>query len=211
MVNVYCDQEPELGTLFGMLVLMGILEEKDAQCFRVETAVESPFFFLASGALVLAFLNTFVKKAACQYVRDVDERCVPKFQSPTVEQQMNVDLAKDLLDPLPVLFSDRFRWFLVRNESRREYLQVFSTSSLERPADESTLEADANNGRSAENITVNQSISPESSHSSGEQEETPAAEETLLSPEFLASDALGATASGESDQLRRAKKDDHGN
>ena len=65
---------------------MGILNEEDAQCFRVRSEVESAFFFLAAAALLLAFVNTFVKRASSQYVRDVNTKNAPMLHAHEKEQ-----------------------------------------------------------------------------------------------------------------------------
>ena len=163
MVNIYCDQDPGLKSLFSTLVLMGILNEEDAQCFRVRSDVEGAFFFLVSAALLLAFVNTFVKRASSQYLRDVDARDAPVLHTHEKEHEIEVDDAKALITPVPVLFTDRFRWFLVRDDSPSKYLGVFSSSSLDDSMenDEDHTGASSAKDRSAEHGTA--PLSPSSS------------------------------------------------
>jgi hypothetical protein len=125
MINSYCDS---LKDTFAQLVYYGILKEEDAQCFSVQSSIEGGSFLLAAGALLLALLNTFVIKAVVQYFRDKDE-----VEKRTVEDEeksrMSLDTSNTEVEdeadddfsgrihPVPVLFTDTFRWVL-RQENR---------------------------------------------------------------------------------------------
>merc|ERR1719183_1144587 len=69
MVNSYCGS---LDGFFSELVFYGILKNEDAQCFSVKSSIEDGFFVLATGAVILALVNTFVVKATMQYFQDQD-------------------------------------------------------------------------------------------------------------------------------------------
>ena len=56
-----------LDSTFDLLVYYGMLKAEDAQCFRVEAKLESAAYLLASGALQVALLNTYVGNASKQY------------------------------------------------------------------------------------------------------------------------------------------------
>jgi hypothetical protein len=122
MINSYCDS---LKDSFAQLVYYGILEEEDAQCFSVKSSIESGSFVLAAGAVLLALINTFVTKAVLQYFRDKDavQQRVEEDVERMSENTSNTE-DEDVADggfsarihPVPVLFTDTFRWML-RTES----------------------------------------------------------------------------------------------
>jgi hypothetical protein len=124
MINSYCDS---LQDKFAQLVYYGILAEEDAQCFSVRSTIEGGSFMLAAGAVLLALLNTFVVKAVIQYFRDKDElekRCLDVEPSDVksdhtsgtaLEEEGNDDHVAQI-HPVPVLFSDTFRWTLRRDD-----------------------------------------------------------------------------------------------
>ena len=111
MINSYCEN---LDAFFGNLVFYGFLEEQDAQCFRVESRIESASYFLASAAVLLAFLNTFIMKAVGQYFREKETAEggvfaeLPDFPDGCGDLQ---EIQK-MITPVPMLFTDRFRWFM---------------------------------------------------------------------------------------------------
>jgi hypothetical protein len=117
MINKYCGS---LRETFAELVYYGILESKDAQCFRVETRIEYGSYILMVGAILLAFLNTFVMKAVVQYFRDKEEEDrlmeegVSKVDDTTLYSMDSAVLKK--IRPVPVLFTDTFRWILRRED-----------------------------------------------------------------------------------------------
>jgi hypothetical protein len=97
-------------------VYYGLINEEDAQCFSVQSSVEEGSFILATGAALLAFINTFVNKAVAQYFRDIGTT-IPYVDS-TEEDGGDEVLSlendgNETIQPVPVLFSDRFRWCLV--------------------------------------------------------------------------------------------------
>ena len=124
MIDSYCDS---LQGTFAKLVYYGILAEEDAQCFSVRSRIEGGSFMLAAGAVLLALLNTFVVKAVIQYFRDKDElekRCLDGEPSDVKSDHTSGTASEEEGDgdhaaqihPVPVLFTDTFRWTLRRDD-----------------------------------------------------------------------------------------------
>jgi hypothetical protein len=119
MVNSYCES---LKDTFAELVYYGILKEEDAQCFSVRSTVEPGSFVLAAGAVLLALVNTFVMKAVVQYFRDQDElekrALLDEENTSHIEDSSKAeDVIEAGIHPVPVLFTDTFRWLLRREGS----------------------------------------------------------------------------------------------
>lgn len=124
MINSYCDS---LNETFAQMVYYGILKEEDAQCFRVQSSIEGGSFVLAAGAVLLALLNTFVVKATVQYFRDTDEleenekeideeRCLMSDYCSNIEVNGSELNTSERIHPVPVVFTDTFRWLLRRQD-----------------------------------------------------------------------------------------------
>ena len=130
MINSYCNG---LKDTFAQMVYYGILKEEDAQCFSVRSSIEAGSYILGAAAVLLAILNTFVNKAIVQFFRDKDElekRChgVEETEdSLKSEGSVSLDDVEEssltertsVIHPVPVLFTDRFRW-LLRQEPRHD-------------------------------------------------------------------------------------------
>ena len=116
MINTYCENLKET---FAEMVYYGILKEEDAQCFRVEARIEGASYFLAGASVALALLNTFVMRAVNHDFRDADVSMKEFKATPgrDGEEIEDVQVAVRRIKPVPVLFSDAFRWFLVRQDS----------------------------------------------------------------------------------------------
>ena len=116
MINTYCENLKET---FAQMVYYGILKEEDAQCFRVEARIEGASYFLAAASVILAIMNTFVMRAVNQYFRDADMSTKEFKATPgrDGEEIEDVQVAIRRIKPVPVLFSDAFRWFLIREDS----------------------------------------------------------------------------------------------
>lgn len=114
MINEYCGG---LSDTLSQLVYYGIIKEEDAQCFRVESSIESAAYILVVAAILLAFLNTFVIKAVSQFFRDKEAlaRSQDTCECPSIEEDDISDITKKIT-PAPVLFTDRFRWLLCRED-----------------------------------------------------------------------------------------------
>lgn len=122
MINEYCNSLKET---FSELVYYGIISADDAQCFRVDAKIENGWFILAGAAVLLALVNTFVMKAVAQKFRDgdIERRTLPedhKLNQSVRQAASEIDWDSTLKDitPVPVLFTDTFRWLLCRNDVR---------------------------------------------------------------------------------------------
>lgn len=136
MINGYCRSFQET---FNVLAYFGILAEDDAQCFRVDAKIESGSYILLLAAALLALLNTFVMNAVKQYFRDRDdvisrsemkERMLNQLEGAQtaegIEKEEGIlseeasaseywegrEDAENYIKPVPVLFTDKFRWLL---------------------------------------------------------------------------------------------------
>lgn len=104
-VSDYCDG---LDGFFATLVRYELLRPEDAQCFRVQAAVEPGSYVLISAAVLLLFLNNFVSRAVAQRNRDEEEAV---YATRAVDSDdKGFSLGK--IRPVPVLFTDLFRWLL---------------------------------------------------------------------------------------------------
>jgi len=143
MINSFCDS---LGDTFASLAYYGIVPEEDAQCFRVNARVQSGLWVLLTASIILAMMNRFISKAASQQERDEkmkaeevfnmmqdqksrnlycpsDDSSVndKKFEGDFQCEKINEQLAS-LIQPVPRLFTDYYRWFLYKSESPPENL-----------------------------------------------------------------------------------------
>jgi hypothetical protein len=114
MVNDYCEGLTET---FAQWVYYGLLDESDAQCFRVESYLEIGSYILAAGAVLLALLNTFVMKAVMQYFRDKDAEEDDRLGIHHADDEVELSEALKKIHPVDVLFTDTFRWFLNREDA----------------------------------------------------------------------------------------------
>jgi hypothetical protein len=118
MINAYCDG---LSGTFAQLVYYGVLKDEDAQCFRVDTSIANGFYVLAAGAILLAFLNAFVMKAVRQYDRDKESvASSSEIPSKLGSNEDDLEHMRSKIHPVPVLFSDTFRWLLQGENARFE-------------------------------------------------------------------------------------------
>ena len=69
MLNAYCG---ELEDTFANLQYFGILDEEDAQCFRVDATVEAASWILVAASLILCLVNHFISCASNQKTQDDD-------------------------------------------------------------------------------------------------------------------------------------------
>jgi hypothetical protein len=118
IVNPYCQS---LKGLFGELAYFGILKESDAQCLKTDIQIEPSFYFLLGAALLLSLINTFVVKANQQYLTDSECAITVPSKVDTLDDLgidgSNSDDAKKTILPIPIMFTDRFRWVLHREDS----------------------------------------------------------------------------------------------
>ena len=134
MINSYCDN---LKDMFAQLVYYGILKEEDGQCFSVTSSIENGSFVLAAAALVLGFMGSFVGKASSQYLRDESEmerriqedvNKSSRFSDETsrTEDDNNEPTESGFdakIHPVPVLFTDSYRWLLQSNNQAPSHAQ----------------------------------------------------------------------------------------
>ena len=108
----YCGN---LQALFNELAFFGFLDEQDAGCFQLASDIQSGAILLLVGALLLALLTSFVSKATHQYLMDTTK----KVSTPlSIKDDVDLDdkrLAE--IRPVPVLFTDTFRWCLTCSSS----------------------------------------------------------------------------------------------
>ena len=81
--------------------------------FRADVSMEPGFYILLVALIVLAFVNSFVTKAELQYLRDADTPQVREYESSILDDAA----IRRLIRPVPVLFTDTFRWFLQREDA----------------------------------------------------------------------------------------------
>lgn len=142
MINPYCES---LKGFFAEMVYYGLLKDEDAQCFRTDVKIEPTFYLLFSSAICLALINAFVMKAVSQYFRDIHFTCIQDVinektlttEDPDFEEENGSfeTSAKSKIHPVPVLFTDRYRWFLRREDeaslSRESENPAHSSDSFE--------------------------------------------------------------------------------
>ncbi|KAL7428836.1 hypothetical protein ACHAXM_001427 [Skeletonema potamos] len=78
MINAYCGS---LKNFFTGLSYYGFLKEEDAQCFRVNAAVEVASWLLVAASILLLALNHFISSASRQKVQDEDVSSDRRFHS----------------------------------------------------------------------------------------------------------------------------------
>mmetsp|Transcript_24398 Transcript_24398/g.36198 ORF Transcript_24398/g.36198 Transcript_24398/m.36198 type:complete len:2877 (+) Transcript_24398:149-8779(+) len=119
MINSYCDS---LTGTFALLAYYNLIEESDAQCFKVSTGIEYGTYILVGGAVLLALMNTFVMKAVKQYERDQSSIIAileeEKMAEITDFSEEDVIAARQTITPPPVMFTDTFRWVLLREDRK---------------------------------------------------------------------------------------------
>jgi hypothetical protein len=115
--------------MFAELSYYGLLKEQDAQCLRTDVKVEPPFYVLFVGTILLATLNTIVMTAVAQYFRDQETKTlvgggtntnavVSDLNDLTYYETGNGETSAESIRPVPVQFSDRFRWLLCREDTK---------------------------------------------------------------------------------------------
>jgi len=134
---LFNSQCKNLRGFFAQLVSYEILKEEDAQCFGVQGAIEPGSFTLVAAAMLLALLNSFVTKATRQHNYYL-ERSLPDVDVEDVHVHEDVHADNDAennsnnhhhdsstttvapstttrstkLRPIPVMFTDTYRWLL---------------------------------------------------------------------------------------------------
>jgi hypothetical protein len=114
--------------------------DEDAQCFRVNTRVESSLWVLLTAAIILGFTNHFISKAACQQERDDNTKTNEDFLDKESLKSNHMDFSSDdcsvdqsfegdyfinkkrddlisSIKPVPHLFTDYYRWLLYKSQT----------------------------------------------------------------------------------------------
>lgn len=148
MINPYCKS---FSGFFAELAYYGLIKEEDAQCFRTDVMVEPTFLFLVGAAIALALLNSFVMSSTSQFFHDCDRYQIVCVQEQTdgdveylddfieFEESFQSDTArKQTIHPVPVLFTDRYRWFLHREDAvpSRRPSETLGSIGQDTPSDE---------------------------------------------------------------------------
>ena len=139
MINPYCKS---LKGFFSEMVYYGILKDEDAQCFKTDVQVKPTFYLLFAGAIVLALINSFVMRAVTQYFRDITSSIgnthdvqgekIANLNDDIEDSNENEPFEKGKIHPVPVLFTDQYRWFLQREDtpSSHQYSESFDNSDV---------------------------------------------------------------------------------
>lgn len=111
LVNPYCGS---LDSTFAELVYYGILSRDDAQCFRVRSNVEPAVYTFVAAAVLLAFLQSLVTNAVRQVSYQSTTLALQKQHAEVTRDdgKLSEDELREKVHPVPVLFTDRFRWLL---------------------------------------------------------------------------------------------------
>jgi hypothetical protein len=109
LVNTYCE---DLTDAFSELVFYGLISPEDAQCFKVQASVEAAAYILIPASVVLDWLNFFVSKAVGQYTRDKQNETREDLLDDVKPDKEAIADPRSRIHPMPVLFTDRFRWLL---------------------------------------------------------------------------------------------------
>jgi Paraquat-inducible protein A len=114
MINSECDQ---FKSFFASMSYFNILSEDEAQCFRMQPTIESGTYILLSATILLAVLRTFLTLAVRQveYQSSLLSMSTPGMEAKNVEDEKDTDRMVNAIAPFPVLFTDRFRWLLVKS------------------------------------------------------------------------------------------------
>ena len=119
LINAYCDG---LSGTLATLSYYGIVQPEDAQCFKVAATIESGTYLLIAGALLLALLESFIMNAVIQQERDASEWHTPQEDVKLGESTSDLSPEEyaqiiDSIDPPPVLFTDKYRWAMRREDA----------------------------------------------------------------------------------------------
>lgn len=138
MINAYCES---LQSIFNTLSFYGILNESDAQCFRVNASVEQATYILVAASVVLSFANHFVMSASSQRERDISTPIERRLHSDRFLKEkatMSLDEDEDdrvqptneglVISPVASRFTDLYPFATMTKDSR------FTSSSLVLPA-----------------------------------------------------------------------------
>jgi hypothetical protein len=121
MFNTSCEG---FNGFFAQMAQYGILKIEDAQCFSVEGYIAPGSIILAVAAIILALVNTIVNKAVKQYFynqkAELEKELFPEdgISGISGDEESHgteglVDTSAERIHPVPVMFTDTFRWLLI--------------------------------------------------------------------------------------------------
>jgi hypothetical protein len=114
LLDEYCGGS--FGSRLSQLALWGLIKPEDAKCFRVQPAIESAAFILLAAGIMIIILGSFVSKAVDQRNRDETRTDLGETAPSRLCQESEDSIVPiHLVRPVPVLFTDQFRWLLVRS------------------------------------------------------------------------------------------------
>jgi hypothetical protein len=112
LLSRYCGNS--LDSTLSKLASLGLIQPDDAKCFRVQAGIEAGAFVLVAAGTVITFLGSFVSMAVTQRTHDETRSELDKFWLRVPRDHTDDGTAlMGKIDPVPVLFTDQFRWFLV--------------------------------------------------------------------------------------------------
>lgn len=144
MINEYCGM---LDGFFTTLAFYGIVDESDAQCFRVEASVSTASWMLFAGSILLGLVNHFILQASKQKHKDEciharrlhSDRWQPSKLDVGISETVSVsmDEEEDLnnwrnnaVAPVAPRFTDFYHFATVRGESRTDVNTGFVISTV---------------------------------------------------------------------------------
>jgi hypothetical protein len=161
MINPYCEA---LNGFFSEMVYYGFLKVEDAQCFRTDVKVEPTFYLLFVAAILLAVINSFIMKAVKQYFRDIESSTLQIVHDDTVANFDDFVDTRDFnhyelseegkIHPVPVLFTDQYRWFLHREDACSSSDQFSDFRSEKQSSFARSLSSENMEVRTVENVYV---------------------------------------------------------
>jgi hypothetical protein len=111
-----------LDAFFGDLAFYGILKDVNTQCLKSDIKLEPTFYLFSVAMLALSLINFFIKQAVLHYFDDIHSAKLCEDTTPSENHSiLEVDgykemSAKALILPVPIMFTDRYRWVLHRED-----------------------------------------------------------------------------------------------
>jgi Paraquat-inducible protein A len=129
LLESYCE---DIGGFLSQLVYYGIIEPIDAQCYRVDATIKGGSYFYVVICALLFLLMSFVGKAARQlrYFRESHMYAVLKSARATYMDEEPKKMSELKLKPVPILFTDQYRWLLQSDTGSSGRASVSEENSL---------------------------------------------------------------------------------
>jgi len=110
-----------LGAIIELAVDAGLLESEGLQCYVVNSSMEMGFLLLIAGCFCVFVLHNFVTSGSKQWKASTEARPPTSSSKPigATSSFTDEDLQEkiDMIAAPSAVFSDRFRWFLVSDQS----------------------------------------------------------------------------------------------